>query len=179
VDFSARSPAKSPLDTGPWSETWAQDAVELAMEPVAVPILPAAMQPVAIARETQPPMGMERHRDDGGVMGPVLERGPRAVVDPAQRGGAIGWAPRPEDQVMGARQRVDAVDLNEAQPFDEIGQRRSLRRTRGRLQKRVALQEQPPRLGFVSFATLTAPPLAIIRTNNRTRLTDPPAPRAG
>jgi hypothetical protein len=126
------------------------------MEPVAVPILPAPVQPVTVARETQAPMGMERHRDDRGVMGPVLEGRPRAVVHPAQRGGPVGRTPRPEDQVMGARQRVDAVDLNEAQPLDESASAAPFAGPAGGSSSAWRCRNSRRAVGFVSSVTLTA-----------------------
>ena len=79
---------------------------------------------------------------------------------------------------MGPRQRVDAVDLNEAQPVDQIGQRRTFRGTGRRLKQRVTMQEQPPRRRVFQFWEAHFPDHAIIRANNRTRLTDPPASKA-
>jgi hypothetical protein len=101
--------------------------------------------------------GVERHRDDRGVMGPVLEGRPRAVVHPAQRGGPVGRTPRPEDQVMGARQRVDAVDLHEAQPLDEVGQRRPFAGPAGASSSAWRCRNSRRAcVSFVSSVTLTA-----------------------
>ncbi len=49
---------------------------------------------------------------------------------------------------MGALDRVDAVDLHEAEPPDQREEVVVLRRARGWLDQRVAVEEEAPRLGI-------------------------------
>mgnify|MGYP003872793253 CR=1 FL=1 len=67
-------------------------------------------------------MGKMLHRDKTGVMGPMLEQSPVAGLQKLERAGSVLPSPRPQDQVMGPRKRVDAVKLHKAQPVDDTRQ---------------------------------------------------------
>ena len=68
-----------------------------------------------IPLEFQPPHRVEGHRDHGRIVGPMLESRPAARDKVFERPGSILAAPRPENEIVSPRQRVDAVDLDKPQ----------------------------------------------------------------
>ena len=90
----------------------------------------------------QMPMGIELHRDDRGVMGPVLEQRLVALIEAFEIVGAIRGPPGKQDHVMGAGDRVDAVQLHKTQPVDQIQQVSPFGPTRRLFGQRMTVHEQ-------------------------------------
>ena len=119
-----------------------QDGVDLLAPPVAPPLGPARPHPRLLPRELQPPHRVEPHRNDGGVVGPVLERRAVARHQMVQRLGPIAPSPGPQDHVMGPRQGADAVHLHEAEIVQHAAEVRPPADARLGPQQQVAVQEQ-------------------------------------
>ncbi len=97
-----------------------QHILDLRVELGALPIRPSPLQAVGLAREADLPVGEIFRRQDRRVMGPMLEQGAVAFKQRRQMLRPVALPPRPEDHVMRAFDRVDAVDLHEAEAADEV-----------------------------------------------------------
>ena len=118
-------------------------AVEAVFEGGALPGAPARGEAGGIAGKAEPPVGEELHRDDGSVVGPMFEDGAVAGLQRGEHGRPVGGAARPEDQVMGAGEGVDAVDLDETERGNGAGDIGGAAAARGRGQKAVPCEEEP------------------------------------
>ena len=122
-----------------------QHLAEAGVELRAAPAFPAAQQVIAVAGEFQAPVRIVFHRQDGGVVGPVFEERPVAVGQPAQVRRAVALLARPQDQVMGAGERVDAVELHETQVLYDVEKRVPARVAGGRGGQQVTVEKDPAR----------------------------------
>ena len=85
-------------------------------------------------------MGIERHGDDRRVVGPVFEERAPPFQQVVELLRPVASAPGGQNHMVGALDRGDAVDLDEAQPLDQTCKIFSLRRA----PKAVPVEEQLP-----------------------------------
>src|SRR3546814_3981198 len=105
----------------------AQHGIELRLEALAVPVAPARAQARLLAQEAPLPVGKEAARDDRGVVRPVLEQQAVALVQPRELLLPVGLVAREENHVMRALDRLDRIDLHEAEMLDQRQDRKSTR----------------------------------------------------
>ena len=96
-----------------------QNLVKLFFKPVGPPIPPAVAQIFTSPVEMQPPMWEIFDRDDRGIVGPMFEQRPVFFQRRGEVLGSVRLAPGIKDHVMRTRNRVDAIDLNKAEPLDQ------------------------------------------------------------
>ena len=89
-------------------------------EPMSLPFLPAPAQGLGITGKAQTPMGIERHRNYSGIMGPVFEHCAVTRQQIIQLAWLVSLTPRKQDHMMRALDRGDAVKLHETQPGDQL-----------------------------------------------------------
>ena len=123
-----------------------QDRVELVMPARSLPGGPAPAHARLVPFELEPPHRVEGHRDHRRIVRPVFEGGPPLGHESLQRPGAVLAAPCPENQIVGPRERVDAVDLNEAEPVKQAFQIGPCARTGVRSQEVVPVEEETARI---------------------------------
>ena len=120
----------------------AQDGVELFFVTRAEPFGPVRPEADFVRGEAVVPVAVQLHRQDRGVVGPVFPQGAVFLYQVVQRVGLVGLAARPQDHVVGAFDRVDAVNLDKADAVDQGRQGRAGGRTRWRFGQGVAVKEQ-------------------------------------
>ena len=116
------------------------DALQHIVEPFLEPRAAPAPQAFGVASEPEPPIGVERHRDHRGVMGPVLEQRPPALQQVGELLRPVASAPGSQNHMVGALDPGDAVDLDEPETLHEPGQILLRRRT----PESVPVEGQPP-----------------------------------
>ena len=92
---------------------------------------------LAALRARHPPaqQGMERERQQRGLVRPIFEQSALAPAAPGgavEEGGVVGAEPRESGQIMGAHEHVDAVDLVQSEPIEQPPERRPARHRRPR-----------------------------------------------
>jgi hypothetical protein len=103
---------------------------------------PARAPALAEAVEARQPITQPRHRDDGGVVRPVLEELAVPLEELLEHGGAVVVEATEQDVVVGALDDVDRVHLHEPHALDltvDGGRRRAASRIR---QQSLRLQQQ-------------------------------------
>jgi len=105
-----------------------QDLLQGIFETFAAPLAPLRQQGPAFAIEPVAPMGVERGRNNRGVMGPVLEQRSVLFQKAGQQRRPVGLVARKQNHVMGAGNRVDGVDLNKAEIMDDVLQPAAIER---------------------------------------------------
>ena len=90
-------------------------------------------------------MRVKVHRDDGSIMGPMFEQATVFLIKPLQMSRTVTGTARKQDQIVGARDRVDAVQLNKPQIFDDTLQIGALARSGGLISQPMAIQEYTAR----------------------------------
>ena len=119
------------------------NVIDQILEAGTPPFPPARAQIVSNPLETVAPMGIEDARDHRRVMGPVFEQHPVALVHRPQMTLSIGLVAREENLVMRPLDRIDAVDLHEAEPLDQAEQAGPVQPGAGRRAQPLQMQEQP------------------------------------
>src|SRR6056297_461084 len=122
----------------------AQHGVDFRLPSVSLPLRPPFAHARLVAFELEPPHGIEGHRDHRSVVGPMLERGPAARDQSLKGRRTVAPAPAPQDEVMGPRKGVDAVNLHESQPVEHAVQIGARAGPRFRSQQQVTVQKQTP-----------------------------------
>ena len=95
-------------------------------------------------------------------MGPVLKRGSSSRNQVFKRLRSVLTASRPQDQIVGARERVDAVDLDEPQILEHRFQVIVLARARTAAQQQMAIEKEPARALIVQDGSRHHPDLSPI-----------------
>ena len=119
-----------------------EDAVKKRLVAIREPALPACAQRLGIAGEAVPPMRKGLDGQGRRVMGPVLPQLPVALQQRFERLGPVALAPAEQDHVMRAFHRRDAVDLNEADPLNQCGERGAGGGASRRVSKGMPVEEQ-------------------------------------
>ena len=125
---------------GPTLANALQHVVEPVLEPCPPPIPPARAQHFSVAPEPQLPIGIERHGDDRRIVGPVLEQRAPPFQQVVEMLRPVASAPGGQNHMVGALDRGDAVDLDEAQTLDQPCKIFTFRRA----PKAVPVEEQLP-----------------------------------
>ena len=126
-----------------------QNRLELRVKFIALPAPPAPLQRRRITLKAQMPMRIKRHRNNSRIMSPVLKKRAVALIQPLKMRCAISRSARKQDHVMRAGDRVDAVELNKAEFFDQGGKISAFARACRRLAQSVTMQKNLPRRAIV------------------------------
>ena len=94
-------------------------------------------------------MGELFYRKDGGIMGPMFEHRPVTMQQRVKGWRAVLLPARPQDQVMCAGERVDAVHLTKAKRPDDTRRIGAFPRPGLDVAQPMQVQKQPAGVGIV------------------------------
>ena len=99
------------------------------------------------------PMGEEFHRQQCGVVSPMLEQRLVLMMKDGEKLARVTGRAREQDHVMGTLDHIDRIDLHKAEAPHERQHFVSLQRLVRTLAKRVLVEKQPPciRIGDDEF----------------------------
>ena len=114
-----------------------------------IPVIVA--QPLDVGAEAALPVRVARERDGAGVVRPVLEQAAvlfaAGAEEAQQQRRGVAREPAPQDEVVGARDGVDAVKLHEAQVLDQAQHRLRRGAAAGIREQALGTEEQAARGG--------------------------------
>lgn len=125
-----------------------ENLVEFLSKPLPAPIVPAFAQANGAAFKPHAPIRKVGNRDDRCIMSPMFEQMAVALQQRLEMLRPISLPAGKQNHVVRPLDRIDAVDLNKSEAFDEGVQRRTACRSCRLLRQRMAIEKKPARVSI-------------------------------